>query len=126
MQPISEQRVKALAVKKEVPVIVCLGNPPYDRHEAATFDNGDRTGSWVRWGDDGNGTDAILHDFVGPTVAAGHGIHVKNLYNLYVYFWRWALWKVFEQDAPAGGGVVSFITASTLSFLSIDTFRVDR
>ena len=121
MQPISEQRVKALAVKKEVPVIVCLGNPPYDRHEAATFDNGDRTGSWVRWGDDGNGTDAILHDFLGPTVAAGHGVHVKNLYNLYVYFWRWALWKVFEQDAPAGGGVVSFITAS--SYLDGHAFR---
>ena len=121
MQPISEQRVKALAVKREVPVIVCLGNPPYDRHEAATSDNGDRTGSWVRWGDDGNAADAILHDFLGPTVAAGHGVHVKNLYNLYVYFWRWALWKVFEQDAPAGGGVVSFITAS--SYLDGNAFR---
>jgi len=120
MQPISEQRVRALAVKKEVPVIVCLGNPPYDRHEAATSDNGDRTGSWVRWGDDGKGTDAILHDFLAPPTAAGHGIHVKNLYNLYVYFWRWALWKVFEQDAPASGGVVSFITAS--SYLDGDAF----
>ena len=120
MQPISEQRVRALAVKKEVPVIVCLGNPPYDRHEAATSDNGDRTGSWVRWGDDGKGTDAILHDFLTPPTAAGHGVHVKNLYNLYVYFWRWALWKVFEQDAPAKGGVVSFITAS--SYLDGDAF----
>ena len=120
MQPISEQRVRALAVKKEVPVIVCLGNPPYDRHEAATSDNGDRTGSWVRWGDEGNGADAILHDFLAPPTAAGHGIRVKNLYNLYVYFWRWALWKVFEQDAPAGGGVVSFITAS--SYLDGDAF----
>ena len=120
MQPISEQRVRALAVKKEVPVIVCLGNPPYDRHEAATSDNGDRTGSWVRWGDDGKGTEAILHDFLAPPIAAGHGVHVKNLYNLYVYFWRWALWKVFEQDAPASGGVVSFITAS--SYLDGDAF----
>ena len=120
MQPISEQRVRALTVKKEVPVIVCLGNPPYDRHEAATSDNGDRTGSWVRWGDDGKGTDAILHDFLDPAVAAGYGIHVKNLYNLYVYFWRWALWKVFEQDTPASGGAVSFITAS--SYLDGDAF----
>ena len=120
MQPISEQRIRALAVKKEVPVIVCLGNPPYDRHEAATSDNGDRTGSWVRWGDDGKGADAILRDFLAPPTAAGHGVRVKNLYNLYVYFWRWALWKVFEQDAPAGGGVVSFITAS--SYLDGDAF----
>ena len=120
MRPISEQRVRALTVKKEVPVIVCLGNPPYDRHEAATSDNGDRTGSWVRWGDDGKGTDAILRDFLEPAFASGHGVHVKNLYNLYVYFWRWALWKVFEQDGSADGGVVSFITAS--SYLDGDAF----
>ena len=33
----------------------------------------------------------------------GLGVHVKNLYNLYVYFWRWALWKVFEhkRQGPA-------------------------
>ena len=121
LRPISEQRVKALAVKRESPVIVCLGNPPYDRHEAARADNGDRTGAWVRWGDDGKGADAILRDFLDPAAAAGHAVRVKNLYNLYVYFWRWALWKVFEHDTSAGGGVVSFITAS--SWLDGDAFR---
>lgn len=115
-QPIAEQRAKALEVKSAVPVLVCLGNPPYDRHEAARPDNGDRTGSWVRWGDDG--ADAIFRDFLDPAIAAGHGVHVKNLYNLYVYFWRWALWKVFEHDPS--GGVVSFITAS--SYLDGDAF----
>lgn len=114
--PIAEQRAKALEVKSAVPVLVCLGNPPYDRHEAARPDNGDRTGSWVRWGDDG--ADAIFRDFLDPAIAAGHGVHVKNLYNLYVYFWRWALWKVFEHDPS--GGVVSFITAS--SYLDGDAF----
>ncbi len=39
LQPIAEQHAKALDVKSTVPVIVCLGNPPYDRHEAATSDN---------------------------------------------------------------------------------------
>ena len=48
LRPISEQRRKALAVKREASVLVCLGNPPYDRHEAATPHNGDHTGSWVR------------------------------------------------------------------------------
>ena len=115
-RPIAEQRAKALEVKSAVPVLVCLGNPPYDRHEAARPDNGDRTGSWVRWGDDG--ADAIFRDFLDPAIAAGHGVHVKNLYNLYVYFWRWALWKVFEHDPS--GGVVSFITAS--SYLDGDAF----
>ena len=113
LRPIAEQRRKALAVKDAVPVLVCLGNPPYDRHEAARADNGERTGSWVRWGDAGAAEDAILHDFVAPAVAAGHGVRVKNLYNLYVYFWRWALWKVFEHARAPGPGVVSFITASS-------------
>ena len=120
MRPISEQRVKALAVKREVPVLVCLGNPPYDRHEAARADNGERTGAWVRWGDDGQGREAILRDFLDPVAAAGHAVRVKNLYNLYVYFWRWALWKVFEQEGAEGNGVVSFITAS--SWLDGDAF----
>jgi hypothetical protein len=120
LRPIAEQHVKALKVKSTVPVIVCLGNPPYDRHEAAAEDNKARTGGWVRWGDDGKGTGAIFHDFLDPATAAGHGVHVKNLYNLYVYFWRWALWKVFEHETARGPGVVCFISAS--SYLDGDAF----
>jgi hypothetical protein len=135
LQPIAEQHARALKIKKKVPVIVCLGNPPYDRHEAASDDNKARTGGWVRWGDDGKGfrfkegaTESELHkepaifqQFLEPAVKAGHGVHVKNLYNLYVYFWRWALWKVFEHETARGPGVVSFITAS--SYLDGDAFR---
>ncbi len=120
LQPIAEQHAKALKVKSQVPVIVCLGNPPYDRHEAASIDNKARTGGWVRWGDDGQGAGAIFRDFLDPATAAGHGVHLKWLYNLYVYFWRWALWKVFEHETARGPGVVSFITAS--SYLFSDAF----
>ena len=120
LRPIAEQHARALEVKSAVPVIVCLGNPPYDRHEAATADNKARTGGWVRWGDD-NGEQAILQDFLGPVVATGRGGQLKNLYNLYVYFWRWALWKVFEHETAHGPGVVSFISAS--SYLQGDAFR---
>ena len=119
-QPIAEQHKKALEVKKKVPVIVCLGNPPYDRHEAADLENKARTGGWVRWGSDGKGTKAILEDFIRPAKEAGYGVHLKNLYNLYVYFWRWALWKVFEHETAKGPGIVSFITAS--SYLDGDAF----
>lgn len=112
LRPIADQHAKALKVKNSVPVIVCLGNPPYGRHEAATEDNKARTGGWVRWGDDGEGKDAIFRDFLDPAIAAGHGVHVKNLYNLYVYFWRWAMWKVFENATAPGPGVVSFITSA--------------
>ena len=118
LRPISDQRAKALRVKSQTPVLVCLGNPPYDRHEAASETNKARTGGWVRWGDapDTSTSNAILKDFLEPAKASGHGIHVKNLYNLYVYFWRWALWKVFEHEAAAGPGVVSFISASSYIF----------
>jgi hypothetical protein len=112
-KPIAKQHAKALEVKNNIPVIVCLGNPPYDRHEAASGENRSRTGGWVRWGDTENAEDAILKDFRAPAIAAGHGLHVKNLYNLYVYFWRWALYKVFEHETALGPGVVSFISASS-------------
>lgn len=119
LRPIAEQHKRALKVKAEVPVIVCLGNPPYDRHEAADETNKASTGGWVRWGEDGKGRAAIFKDFLDPAVSAHQGIRVKNLYNLYVYFWRWALWKVFE-NATTGLGVVSYISAS--SYLDGDAF----
>jgi len=123
LEPLADQHKRALRVKDKVPVLVCLGNPPYDRHEAA--DPKDertraKTGGWVRWGDDGDPQKAILRHFIQPAVEAGHGGDVKNLYNLYVYFWRWALWKVFEQKGAMGPGVVSFISAS--SYLTGDAF----
>ncbi|MBE3576900.1 MAG: N-6 DNA methylase [Limnochordales bacterium] len=123
LRPIADEHARALKVKSDVPVIVCLGNPPYDRHEAARTDNRARTGGWVRWGDPNDpdsGKRPILRDFLDPAIAAGHGRDVKNLYNLYVYFWRWALWKVLEQMDSGGPGVISFISAS--SYLDGDAF----
>ena len=108
----ADQHAKALEIKQSKPIVVCLGNPPYDRHAAAHDDNRAGTGGWVRWGEEGTEDTAILESFLAPTKAAGYGGHLKNVYNLYVYFWRWALWKVFEQ-APELPGIVSFITASS-------------
>ncbi|MDR1350087.1 MAG: N-6 DNA methylase, partial [Zoogloeaceae bacterium] len=119
-QPIGMEHQRAKRVKETVPVLVCLGNPPYDRHAAATKENRALTGGWVRWGEAKDGKDAILADFIKPVKAAGKGGSLKNLYNLYVYFWRWALWKTFEHDLANGPGIVSFITAS--SFIDGDAF----
>jgi len=119
----AEQHKKATEVKKTVPVLVCLGNPPYDRHPAADADDPAsrvRSGGWVRWSEDGNRNGAIFRDFLKPAIEGGHGGDVKNLYNKYVYFWRWALWKVFEHTTAAGPGVVSYISAS--SYLDGDAF----
>jgi predicted helicase len=120
LKPLAEQHAKALEVKSKVPIIVCLGNPPYDRHEAAKSDNKARTGGWVRWGHEQQDKPAIFRDFLDAAVSSGHGVHVKNLYNLYIYFWRWALWKVFENETSRGSGIVSFISAS--SYLDGDAF----
>jgi Type ISP C-terminal specificity domain/N-6 DNA Methylase len=120
LRPIAEQHAKALKVKSNVPVIVCLGNPPYDRHGAIDENNKSQSGGWVHWGDSEDGSDGILQDFRQPAINSGHGLHVRNLYNLYVYFWRWALWKVFEHPTTHGPGVVSFISAS--SYIDGDAF----
>lgn len=115
-EPIAKEHRRALKVKGHVPVIVCLGNPPYDRHEAADANDTAsraRTGGWVRWNDDGNPDSALLKEFLKPAIDAGYGGDVKNLYNLYIYFWRWALWKVFEHSSAKGPGIVSFISASS-------------
>lgn len=149
-KPLADQHKKALEVKDAKPVLVCLGNPPYDRHGAADAmdpSNLVRTGGWVRYGDPlEEGTvkakrgkkrssrrlspeetlrrrqqRSILHKaFIQPALDAGHGGDVKNLYNLYVYFWRWALWKVFEHTSSVGPGVASFISAS--SYMDGDAF----
>lgn len=146
MKILADQHVKALKVKSEMPVIVCLGNPPYGRHDAVDTEseaNLSRYGGWVRFGNPlpydtvenrwGESRElitqeklerrqrlAILKDFRDPAIDAKHGGAVKNLYNLYVYFWRWALWKVFEHDTAEGPGIVSFISAS--SYLDGDAF----
>jgi hypothetical protein len=110
----------ARKVKQGGDILVCLGNPPYDRQ---TIEEGDTTtqrkGGWVRFGDQvkggakqaQQGEIAILKDFTDPATKAGAGVHLKNLYNDYVYFWRWALWRLFERQN--GGGIVTFITASS-------------
>ena len=109
-RPLSEEHKRAQKVKSETRVLVCIGNPPYDRQVIEPGDLvTDRKGGWVRFGDHGHRP--ILEDFLDPARASGAGVHAKNLYNDYVYFWRWALWKVFETTE--GPGVVSFITASS-------------
>lgn len=109
---LGRERERAQRVKREVPILVCLGNPPYDRQHISPEEEGvERKGGWVRYGEGGEDERPIFEDFREPARQAGAGGHLKNLYNDYVYFWRWALWKVFESKG--GPGIVSFITASS-------------
>lgn len=111
---LSDEHSRAQQVKASTPVLVCLGNPPYDREsrEPSSLETTDRRkGGWIRFGDVNRDGAGLIRDFIDPLNATGAGIHAKNLYNDYVYFWRWALWKVFETKDT--GGIVSFITASS-------------
>ena len=53
----------------------------------------------------------------------GVGAHSKHLRNLYIYFWRWATWKVFDHH-PGDTGIVCFITVA--GFLSGPGFQKMR
>lgn len=110
-QVLAEEQERASKVKSpETKVTVVIGNPPYDRDEAQTGKGVRRKGGMVRYADAGDGP-GLITDFLDPLLASGGGVHAKNLYNDYVYFWRWAIWKVCEQNDDLG--IVSFITASS-------------
>lgn len=102
-RPIAESRKKANEVKRSKPVVVVIGNPPYKEKSKGK-------GGWIESGSPQQGDSAPLDDFK-PDKSLGLGTHVKHLYNLYVYFWRWGLWKVFEGH-PGDRGLVSFVSAS--------------
>lgn len=103
---ISRSRRRANEVKARTPVTVVIGNPPYK--ELAIGEGG-----WVEQGgrDQGDRARPILEDYFDP-----HGGRFKaKLKNLYIYFWRWATWKVWETTPQVGTtnrGVVCFISTS--------------
>lgn len=119
--PLAEEHRRAREVKRKTKILVCIGNPPYEREEADSDvgASGLDMGGWVRNGD--QQTSALLETFLWPAREAGAGRYLRNLYNSYVYFWRWALWKVLETQT--GPGIVSFITGSSylkgLSFVGM-------
>ena len=84
--------------------------PPYDREQRAAGATGRRKGGIVRYDIEG-APGPLLADVTKVMSDAGLGVHIKNLYNDYVYFWRWATWQATER--PPGPGIVAFITASS-------------
>lgn len=100
LQLIAEQRQQANRMKMQTPIQVCIGNPPYK-------DKAQGMGGWIENGDN-NSKHTLLDDF--RSAEGGRLEYV--LKNLYVYFWRWAMWKVFESTPQSTEGVVCFITAT--------------
>lgn len=107
--PVAQEGEKAAELKENERFTVVVGNPPYDREQRAVGDRGRRKGGVVRHG--AAGIAPLINAVTGPMKEVGLGGHLTNVYNDYVYFWRWAVWQATEL--PPGPGVVAFITASS-------------
>jgi hypothetical protein len=88
--PVQECDALSVDLNLDAPIVVCLGNPPYLRRPA-------RPAAQV----------ALLDGFTD----SGTGIHRKNLYNDYVYFWGWVLRGVLEKRD--GAAIISLVTAAS-------------
>ncbi len=131
---VAEEGERAADLKERERFSAVIGNPPYDREEREIDAAGRRKGGVVRYGVPGirplfdadtamrrvatrsgsQGTSKpvpLLDAVTEPMRSAGLGVHLKNVYNDYVYFWVWSIWQAIEL--PPGPGVVAFITASS-------------
>ncbi len=101
LSALAEESRLAGAVKKQTPILLILGNPPYSGHSS-------NTGDWIR---------GLIDEY---KRVDGNPLGEKNpkwLQDDYVKFLRFAQWKI-EQ---AGRGVVGMITNH--SYLDNPTFR---
>jgi hypothetical protein len=110
VEAVAKSRRDANKVKRGQPITVVIGNPPY-KNQAG----GD--GGWIEKGSTGRG--AALDWWV-PPKAWKVFAHTHHLKNLYVYFWRWAVLKVFGsglfeatgETAEDRHGIICFISAA--------------
>lgn len=102
--PIAASRKAANRIKRDTPVTVILGNPPYKEKAKGK-------GGWVETGDKSKSIPPLL-DVWQPPKALRASAHAKHLRNLYVFFWRWASWKVWDHGPGDKTGIVCFITVS--------------
>lgn len=112
-QILAAEQERANRIKRTQEVTVVIGNPPYRR--VARDVRGRGSGGWVLTGDVPGRTtseNSLFDDILDVAKANTIFSHHASLYNLYVYFWRWSLWKAFEAHGD-GPGVVTLITASS-------------
>ena len=104
LAPIAKSRKDANKIKRDEPITVVLGNPPYKEKAKGQ-------GAWVENSSKNSKDPAPLLAWIPPS--DWHvGAHAKHLRNLYVYFWRWATWKVYDHGPGNGAGIVCFITVA--------------
>ncbi len=116
LAPIAKSRKEANKIKREETITVVIGNPPYKERAKGL-------GGWVETKSKNAKEPAPLTAWIPPR-EWGAGAHAKHLRNLYIYFWRWATWKVFDYGPGSKSGIVCFITVA--GFLSGPGFQKMR
>ncbi len=98
---LAEESRLAGKVKKQTPILVILGNPPYSGHSS-------NMGVWIR---------GLIEDYKKDVPELKRPAQAKWLQDDYVKFLRFAQWKIDQ----AGRGVVGMITNH--GYLDNPTFR---
>lgn len=111
-ETLAAEQSRARHIKLTQRVTVVIGNPPYRRVERSAQGRG--SGGWVVTGHVPGRADtrSLFADIYDVATQNTIFSHIANLYNLYVYFWRWAIWKAFEAHGD-GPGVVALITGAS-------------
>jgi predicted helicase len=104
LAPIAKSRKDANKIKRDEPITVVIGNPPYKEKAKGR-------GGWIEGENAEAEKSSPLADWT-PPKEWKLGAHGKHLRNLYVYFWRWATWKVYDHDPAHNTGIVCFITVA--------------
>ena len=107
---ISDEAHVAAQIKRDLPIMVIIGNPPYSGHSA-------NRGAWIRGllrGHDGNRKVANYFEVDGASINEPNS---KWLNDDYVKFIRFAQWKIQQS----GNGILAFITNH--SWIDNPTFR---
>lgn len=101
---LGRSRRDANKIKREEHITVVLGNPPYKEKAKGR-------GGWIEHASPNKKDPPPLQAWMPPPEWHA-GAHSKHLRNLYIYFWRWATWKVFDQQPAHDTGIVCFITVA--------------
>jgi Type ISP C-terminal specificity domain len=97
--PMVAEREAADLVKRTAPILAIFGNPPYRRLRKGEVNRLVGADMAVRW-----------LDLTEPVRNAGFGRSLNAFPDLYIAFYRWALWRLFEAEGACGRGVLGFIT----------------
>lgn len=101
---LKESRRQANRAKRDVPVMVVIGNPPWR-------ENAKGAAKWIEERrKPAQGFDTTKRPSLDEFRTGVPGSLTFNLNNMWTYFWRWSAWKAFEANEPAG--VVALITPS--------------